>query len=256
MKIKKPNVSGYFYPKNKEEIIKMFQEFEKMVKEEIYQIIPEVNELKAMILPHAGYIYSGIIATYGYLLAKKISSFERVLIAGPSHYFYFLDFLQPNFDYYGTPLGVVKVNKVNLIPKEGKVFELEHSIEVHLPFIQYFLKKDEVYLMLAGEVYNIDLLHKMHKKFDLIIVSSDLSHYLPYEKAKEKDLKTIELIIKKDLKGFIKHGDACGKEIIKSLIYLAKRENLKAKLLKYLNSGDTFGDKSKVVGYSSIIFYD
>jgi AmmeMemoRadiSam system protein B len=132
---------------------------------------------------------------------------------------------------------------------------MEHSVEVHLPFIQYFLKNKEISLMLAGEVYNIEFLHKIHKYFDLIIVSSDLSHYLSYEEAKKRDLRTIELILKKDIKSFIKEGDACGKEIIKSLLYLAKRENLNTKLLKYLNSGDTFGDKSKVVGYSAIAFY-
>lgn len=256
MKLKKANVAGYFYPENKEDIVKMFKNFEKQIKEEIYNFISEIKNLKALILPHAAYIYSGIVATYGYLLAKKLGFFDKVLLVGPSHYFYFNNFFQPNFDYYETPFGKIKVNKISLIPKNNEVFEKEHSLEVHLPFIQYFLKKDEIYLFLAGEVFDIDLLHKIHGKFDLIIVSSDLSHYFPYIEANKRDLNTISLILKKDLKNFVKEGDACGKEVIKSLIYLSKRENLKVKLLKYLNSGDTYGDKRRVVGYSAIAFYD
>ena len=259
-KVKLPSVAGAFYPADKEELIQMLKSFEEKVKEEIDYFIGthDIEEIKALISPHAGYIYSGIVAMYGYKLLKKLKiDLEKALIVGPSHYAYFLDYIQPSFDYWLTPLGEVEVEHVSFLPKADEPFIPEHSVEVQIPFLQYFYKHFKITPLLAGEVQDLELLEKVWKSKnpDVLIVSSDLSHYHPYEEAVKIDRKTIELILKKDVKGFIKYGDACGREAIKSLLLMAKKYNWKVDLLKYLNSGDTAGDKSAVVGYASIVFY-
>jgi AmmeMemoRadiSam system protein B len=257
--IKYPSVAGTFYPADKEELIKMLKNFENQVKEEVEEFIAnhEINEIKALISPHAGYIYSGIVAMYGYkLLYFFKKEIKDVLIAGPSHYAYFYDFIQPSFKHWLTPLGKVKVKHLSFLPKVDEPFIPEHSVEVQIPFLQYFYK-DYFNLtpLLAGEVHDLEFFNRVKNYYELFVISSDLSHYLPYEEAVKRDLRTIEFILKKDIKGFIKYGDACGREAIKSLLITAKKENWNVALLKYLNSGDTAGTKEQVVGYASIVFY-
>jgi len=260
--IRKPYVAGVFYPKNKEELVELLKNFEKQIdKNELNEKLENIEEIKAIISPHAGYIFSGLVSSYVYKAVYIISSknkkeLKNIYLWGPTHYFYFIDYIQPlSLKTWETPLGLVNIKEVPLIKKADEPFIPEHSLEVQLPFLQYYFKEFSITSLLFGELNDLEPLLKTKGLFDLIVVSSDLSHYYSYEKAKKIDLKTLELIENLDIKGFAKYGEACGKEVIIALMMIAKKENWKVKVLKYLNSGDIFGDKEKVVGYGGVIFY-
>ncbi len=258
--IRKAYVAGSFYPATKKDIINMFEDFERKIdKQEIKEKIEGINDIKAVISPHAGYIFSGIIAYHVYRIIYERygkEGLEKIFLWGPSHYFSFYNYIQPfSLKKWETPLGIVEIKEVKGIIKEDTPFILEHCLEVQLPFLQYFFDNFNITPLLFGELENIGPLLKLKDDFDLIIVSSDLSHYLPYNKAKEVDLQTLMYIENLDIKNFIEKGECCGKSSILALMMIAKKENWKAKVIKYLNSGDTFGDKEKVVGYGGVMFY-
>ena len=255
--MRKPAVAGMFYPGKKDELKKSVRSLLEQGKEVKFK-----GELKALILPHAGYIYSGIVAGAGFrLLAGKQTSrnFNKVILLGPSHQAYFSGAAIAAED-FETPLGMVKVGDVSKWLKEKLIVELpeahrkEHCLEVELPFLQETLSKFELYALVLGEV-DEEKLAQMIKKFidnnTLIVVSSDLSHYLPYETAVKKDKETINSILNFNFS----HFEACGERPIKVLMHLAKSLNWKPFLIDYKNSGDTAGDKNRVVGYTAIGYY-
>jgi AmmeMemoRadiSam system protein B len=261
MYLRNPQFTGTFYPDNPQVLKKMIEGFLRQA------IIPKLKvQPKALIVPHAGYIYSGPIAAYGY---KAIHPFfyKTVILLGPSHNFYVEGFVASPFEKWFTPLketesltlkdfSLLKNN--NLIKESGEVHQLEHSLEVQLPFLQIVLKDFTIFPILVGEVdilKGAEILDYFLDKETLLIISSDLSHYLKYEEAIKQDKVTIDAILDLDLERFLEYGDACGKVPIALLIALAKKHNLKAKLLKASNSGETAGFKDQVVGYASIVFY-
>lgn len=251
--MRKPAVAGMFYPGNKEELKKSVHGFLQAGKE-----IKFKGELKALIVPHAGYVYSGIVAGAGFrlLAGKNVRHYKKVILLGPSHQIYFSGAAIAAED-FETPLGTVKVGEVSSWLKEELIVKLpeahrkEHCLEVELPFLQETLSKFELYALVLGEVDEKLLAAAIRKFVDdntLIVVSSDLSHYLPYETAVRKDKETINKILNFDLS----HFEACGERPIRVLMHLAKSLNWKPILLDYKNSGDTAGDKNRVVGYTAI----
>ena len=256
-----PQFAGSFYPEDP-------QILEGMINDYLEKATVEKNKSKpkALIVPHAGYIYSGPIAAYGYKAIHPFS-YKTVILLGPSHNFYVEGFVASPFENWFTPLketesltlkdfSLLKNN--NLIKESGEVHQLEHSLEVQLPFLQIVLKDFKIFPILVGEVdilKGAEILDYFLDKETLLIISSDLSHYLKYEEAIKQDKVTIDAILDLDLERFLEYGDACGKVPIALLIALAKKHNLKAKLLKASNSGETAGFKDQVVGYASIVFY-
>ncbi|MEK6938526.1 MAG: AmmeMemoRadiSam system protein B [Nanoarchaeota archaeon] len=247
---RKPAVAGMFYPKNPEELKKQIQQYLEQA-----ELIDTHGKLKALIVPHAGYIYSGIVAAQGYKLLEAYS-FKKVLLLGPSHYQAFNGAAIAEEDFQ-TPLGIVKVGdtkswlKENLIVSYPEAHAAEHSIEVQLPFLQETLGEFELYALVLGAVSEEKLAKYLSTKIDedtLIIVSSDLSHYLEYGQAIIKDNDTISKILNDD-SGQL---DACGRAGIKVLMHLAQIKGWQPQLIDYRNSGDTAGDKNKVVGYCCI----
>ncbi len=229
-----------FYPKNPEILKEMFENFEKS---------KIIDSFKYLILPHAGYIYSGNVANVGYTSINFKP--EKILLLAPSHNFGFKGIVQSKtITGFETPFGIVNTGKLSNIPEIDEIVFYEHSIEVQMPFIKYYFPNSTVYPVVVGEIdetYDLDF-----KDFDLVIVSSDLSHYLPYDLAVKKDTETIKYILNKDYVRFLMHGDACGKYPIYLLLKSLKNE--KGVLLKYQNSGDVTGDHNAVVGYASIGF--
>lgn len=265
-------VAGTFYPEDPEELKKTIQGFLSKVAARKKQ-----KNLKALILPHAGYIYSGQIAAYGYK-AIKPDTFNKVILLGPSHHFAFKGLAAAPESFWETPLGKVKVigkDKFAKLKGEENIIESiefhrpEHCLEVQLPFLQMTLNNFELFPLLIGEIDTniaVDILMSIIDKKTLLIVSSDLSHYMPYSQAKIADKVTVDSILKNDIKQFNEYGNACGKKPIEILLEVAKRKKWNSKLLCAMNSKETVGgiclpqkndqDESQVVGYASIMFYE
>jgi hypothetical protein len=256
-------VSGMFYPGDEKSLKKMI--FECLDKAELKSLD---GELKAVISPHAGYIYSAPVAAYSYKLFKKIDQKKKwkILLLGPSHRIPFQGAAAPAFGKWETPLGLVEVKDVRDEIGESKVIDdvpeagvQEHSLEVQVPFLQMVLDDFELYPLVLGDVRAEDLakdLADFCKNEDVIVVvSTDLSHYLPYEEAQEVDGETCEAVSGLDIEKMKSKGDACGRAGVLTLMYLAKKLGWKCELLDYKNSGDTAGGKDQVVGYGAWGFY-
>jgi AmmeMemoRadiSam system protein B len=260
--IRPPAFAGQFYPEDETELKSQVKKFLKESKPKEIK-----GKIKALISPHAGYQYSGPTAAYGYKAIQR-SNVKRqssnVIILGTSHSMMFQGIALTNFGFWETPLGKVRssslykeLQNVSDISLINEAHISEHSIEVQLPFLQIILKDFQITPLLTGRVDDHKVIAKeLSKHIDestLIIVSSDLCHYLPYEEANKADNETIQQIL--DLDTYIDPEQACGADGIIILIELAKLLKWKIKLLDYKNSGDTEGSKDKVVGYASIVFY-
>ena len=265
--IRKPVYAGSFYPDTPEELTAVIKKFVNQVKP-IHVNRPPHSSLKALIMPHAGYIYSGWTAVHISLVLKE-NQFKKVIVMGPDHRIGFQGGAISDVSAYETPLGRIPVNKSAARLCQNKYLfqsipvsdRLEHSVEVVLPYLQYFLKKFEIIPVVLGQ--GRDLAEKVTAAFDplldkttLLVASSDLSHYLPYQEAVAKDRETIEMILNLKADELIKRENAaCGKIPILVVINMARRHNWHPVLLHYSNSGDTAGDRSRVVGYTVIAFY-
>lgn len=251
MKTRNAAVAGAFYPDNKKELENMLNKFLKNV-----QDIALEKELKALIVPHAGYIYSGQVAAYAYALLKKCKT-QKIMLLGPSHNVYFNDVAADINDYWETPLGKVKLIKNNF-PKLEQAHLQEHCLEVQMPFLQTTLKNFEILPLIAGDINPKEITKKIINILDnnvLLIISSDLSHFHDYDTATRLDKNTIKSIQDLDYSKAEEEADACGKIPILTAIDAAKKLKWKCKFLNYKNSGDVTGDKSRVVGYASFAFY-
>jgi MEMO1 family protein len=265
-------VAGTFYPSDSEELKETIQGFlSKAV------VGKKQDNLKALILPHAGYMYSGIIAAYGYKTIKP-DSFNKVILLGPSHHFSFKGLATSPEVFWETPLGKVKAipkDKLTKLKDKKKIIESiefhqpEHCLEVQLPFLQMVLDDFQILPLLVGEIdaqAAIDILMPIIDKKTLLVISSDLSHYMPYSQAKMIDKVTLDAILAKDIIRFNEYGEACGKKPIEILLEIAKKNKWQSNLLCAMNSGETVDgvclpektskDESQVVGYSSIAFYE
>ncbi len=252
--IRKPAVAGAFYPSDKESLNQMIDDFLHDCKK------PKIKgKVKALIVPHAGYVYSGIVAAAGYNLIKG-ANIKKVLLIGPSHYVPFEGSAIPESNIWRTPLGEVNVKKLStggLIKQFEEPFIQEHSLEVQVPFLQKVIPDFELYPLCLGEV-NSEALANQLEDFALrddviIVVSSDLSHFYTYEEAKELDQKANIYFPRLDIED-AKKVEACGIKGILTLLYLAETLHLKGHFIDYKNSGDTAGDKSRVVGYGCYVF--
>jgi len=262
MYIRYPIVAGTFYPANPQELEKMVRGFLHQATVEKFSIQP-----KALIVPHAGYVYSGPVAAYGFK-ALENQNYKKIILLGPSHHFSFQGLTSSPSGYWETPLGKIEclgkenfkeLKKTKEIIESSEIHEPEHCLEVEIPFLQTVLKEFKIVSFLTGEL-NIKTIAKVLEHLvdegTLILVSSDLSHYYSYEEAQKLDTVTIDAILDNDSKRLEEYGEACGKTGIDILLEIAKNKHWQPKLLKASNSGDTAGDKSQVVGYASIVFFD
>jgi len=254
--IRKAAVAGAFYPAEPEIIKNTINEYLDKAP------LKKIDNLRGIIVPHAGYIYSGPTAAYAYKQLQNLKGKKyNVFLLGPSHYV-FTSASIGNFDSFETPLGPIKVNRV-LCEELLKNIDLdfypqahtqEHSLEVQLPFLKMVLKDFEIIPMVIGEASPDRLAEILAPHFleeeNLFVFSSDLSHYNPYDIAKSIDKKSLDIIGALDLERD-DQIDACGKIPIQTAMRLALKHKCKMELLDYRNSGDTAGDKGGVVGYSA-----
>ena len=227
---------------------------------------PDTRRPKAFIAPHAGYIYSGPVAASAYAcLAPYRDEYTRVVLLGPAHRVRLRGLALPDATSFATPLGEIpldldKAQSLRRLPQicvSGQAHALEHSLEVHLPFLQQTLARFTLVPLAVGtaslqEVTEVlDLLWGNDET--LIVVSSDLSHYLPYSQAQQVDGQTTRMILA--LAPGLTHEQACGATPVNGLLRAAARRGLRPQMLDLRNSGDTAGDKERVVGYASFAFY-
>jgi AmmeMemoRadiSam system protein B len=228
---------------------------------------PRQQRPKAFIAPHAGYVYSGPVAANAYaLLAPFRSDYTRVVLLGPAHRVYVDGLALPAADAFATPLGEIALDReaiaaIRHLPQvciSDDAHAHEHSLEVHLPFLQQALAGFTLVPLAVGEASAEQVAEVLGLLWGdertLIVISSDLSHYLPYAQAKTIDEQTARMVL--NMAPQLNHQQACGATPVNGLLLEARGRGLSPELLDLRNSGDTAGDKSRVVGYASFAFYD
>ena len=265
--IREPAFAGSFYPATPEELSALIKQYVSRVKPAQVNLLPHAS-LKALIIPHAGYVYAGWTAAH-ISLAVNGDRFNRIIVMGPDHRIGFEGCAVSDAAAWETPLGRIRLDQgAGRLRQNKRLFRaipvsdrLEHSVEVVLPYLQYFFKKFRLIPLVLGRGQDLSerasaALDPLLDQNTLIVASSDLSHYLPYQEAIEKDQGTIECILALNAgKLKTRENAACGKVPILVLMDMARRHHWQPVLLHYSNSGDTAGDRSRVVGYASIAFY-
>lgn len=255
-------VAGLFYPAEASLLIREVQDFL-----ESTSISQGVRAPKAVIVPHAGYVYSGAIAASGYARLRPLrDQVRRVVLLGPVHRVPVRGLAIPSVAAFASPLGAVTLDKKALatlsdLPQvvvNDRCHAEEHSLEVHLPFLQSVLGDFKLVPVAVGEASAAQVTEVLEQLWGgdetLIVVSSDLSHYLPYSIAQQVDSATAQDVL--DLRTDLSHEQACGATPVNGLLLAARHHGLQAELLDLRNSGDTAGDKSQVVGYAAFAFYE
>lgn len=282
-KIRPMAVAGSFYPAQKDTILKMFRSyFASYINK-----VKEKGQVAAVIVPHAGYIFSGEVAASAFAQIDADSKYEHIFLIGPSHHVY-MEGASVNdaYDDYETPLGKVKVDKqlCSQLIKQHKDFfynpdahSKEHCLEVQLPFLQYRLKQMPPIVPIIIGTQSLPVIERIAEALkpyfnekNLFVISSDFSHYPAYDDANKVDHRSGEAIESGKLTNFIEalsHNEkahvtnlatsACGQCAIATLLYMTEKEkDIAVHHLLYRNSGDSkYGERDQVVGYHSFVFY-
>jgi MEMO1 family protein len=218
---------------------------------------------KAIVAPHAGYVYSGPIAASAFAcLQAGRDQVRRVVLLGPAHRVYVSGLALPEAHAFDTPLGRIKVDvdaAAGLgIARNAAAHAREHSLEVELPFLQSVLSSFDIVPLAVGDAGPEDVAAVIEALWGgpetLIVVSSDLSHYLPYAQARAVDARTAQKIVSCDVS--LGYDEACGAGPLNGLLVVARRRGLFPVQLDLRTSGDTAGSKGEVVGYGAFAFYE
>jgi hypothetical protein len=257
--VRRPAVAGTFYPASPDELSQLVDRL-------IAGVPAKAGARpKALIAPHAGYIYSGPIAASAYACVKSgAGEITRVVIVGPAHRVYVQGLVSPGAGALRTPLGTLPVDRAALAPlpqvaENPRAHEAEHSLEVQLPFLQRLLPGVQIVPLAVGEAEPEEVAAVLEALWGgpetLVVISSDLSHYLGYREASAADRRTADRVLALDpvpLEG----EDACGCAGINGLVEVARRRGLRPELLDLRSSGDTAGPRDQVVGYGAFAFYE
>jgi len=260
--VRQPAVAGTFYPANAG-ILR--QTVEQLLKASVMSF--ETERPKALIVPHAGYVYSGPVAGQAYArLIKHAGIIRRVVLLAPTHRIPVRGLALPKADRFATPLGKVPIDQdaisrlagMSHVVENGATHASEHSLEVQLPFLQSALHEFTLVPLAVGDTTAVEVTDVLETLWGgpetLIVVSSDLSHYLPYAVAKQVDDDTVKQILGGRLLNSFEQ--ACGALPVNGLLLAASRHKLTPKLFSQCNSGDFAGDRQSVVGYAAIGFLE
>ncbi len=257
---REPAVAGMFYPSDPEEL-----------RQEVLSFLAAAGvergkPPKAIVAPHAGYIYSGPVAATAYAqLAMRAEEISRVMLFGPSHRVAFSGLAYSAADTFLTPLGPIPVDRaayesIGDLPQVRRLeapFEGEHCLEVQLPFLQLILEGFRIVPFLVGDADTEEVAQVMERLWGgdetLIVISSDLSHYMDYDSAKAIDAETSRAIEGLHPEA-IGYNQACGRNPLNGLLREARLHGLEARTLDLRNSGDTAGPRNQVVGYGAYAF--
>jgi AmmeMemoRadiSam system protein B len=256
--IRQPAVAGLFYPGTATELAHDVRVM--LAAARLVDVKP-----KALIAPHAGYIYSGAIAASAYAALKNIAPrIRRVVLLGPTHRVAVRGLALPGVEAFSTPLGDVPldmeaVQTITHLPQvivNPQTHAQEHALEVQLPFLQTVLSDFKLLPLAVGAATPDEVAEVLELLWGgdetLIVISSDLSHYLPYQQAQAVDRSTVDAVL--NLRQPLSHEQACGGTPINGLILAARKHHLVPHLLDLRNSGDTAGPRDGVVGYAAFAF--
>jgi len=264
--IRPANNSGKFYPSSHLEILAMITQWNKLTDPKIQE--QKLNNIhpKAIVSPHAGYIYSGYTANFAYrLLANRKP--KRIIVIGPSHYQYFLGISAGYFDAYQTPFGQLRsdsdylkeLSQYFVFTFEKNVHTREHSTETQFPFIKHYFPDVPVIELVYSSVDYFDLSnlfeHILRDKQNALVISTDLSHFYPLSQARLLDSNCLTGFEYQNIELILNKCEACGKPGLTAITNTASRLYLKTKVLDYRTSADQSSDTRSVVGYMSGIVY-
>lgn len=264
MSMRTTAVAGQFYPANSEEIEAMFRHYNKVIDEHIDDKKMLAMAPRAVIVPHAGYVYSGFTANIPLRLLAN-SGAKRVVVIGPSHRVYLTGTSVSDYDRYETPLGSLPIDR-SLAQELISRFDLrfqpdahsEHSTEVQMPFIKTYLKDASVVELVYGDEDPLKLAKVINflleDPWTVVVISTDLSHYYDIKKANTLDNICLDAVDKLITSELHQGCEACGKIGVEAMLIAAKERGLKSVLLDYRTSADASGDESQVVGYMSAAF--
>jgi AmmeMemoRadiSam system protein B len=254
LRIRPPAVAGAFYPGDP-----------RVLADTVERLLAAATSAtagapRALIVPHAGYVYSGPVAASGYHTVER-AGVRRVLLLGPSHRTPLRGLAVPSADVFVTPIGPVTVDAelrrdllaAGLVTVDDASHRLEHSLEVQLPFLQAVLPEVPVLPVTVGVTPAAAVARAIEAAWDdgtLVVVSSDFSHYEPYGAARTHDARTAGSITHLDAEA-VGDRDACGCFAVRGLLLAAAARGLTVRLLDLRNSGDTAGDRERVVGYGA-----
>lgn len=255
---RRPAVAGLFYPDDPIELRDMIDQYLNDAK-------TEAKVPKAIIAPHAGYVYSGPIAASAYARLKQArGQITRVVLIGPSHRVAFRGLAVSRTDSYTTPLGDIKIDReaveslvaLPFVEYIEQAHTHEHSLEVHLPFLQETLGDFKLVPIVAGDASADQVSRALDLVWGgaetLIVISSDLSHYHDYFTAKKLDQQTSQLIEQRQYEK-LSSDAACGKVPVSGLLKLLQQKSLAIRAIDLRNSGDTAGNRDRVVGYGAYV---
>lgn len=254
--VRSPAVAGSFYPADPRTLRPMIAGFLDGARPHVDAGRPTP---KAVVAPHAGYVYSGSTAGLAYAeVERRRDEVSRVVLLGPCHRVAVRGLALPGARAFRTPLGDVPLadvagQRLPHVVSSPDVHRLEHSLEVHVPFLQTVLGDFELAAFAVGDAAPHEVGAVIEALWGgpetLVVISTDLSHYLAYDDARRVDAETIDQVLALD--GVVDHRRACGAGPLNGLLDVCRTRSLRPELLGACNSGDTAGDKHRVVGYAS-----
>jgi len=267
MSIRTMSVAGSFYPADFHEINTMIEHFNTILASHP-QLLDRFDTLRgqAVIVPHAGWIYSGFTANIAYRSLKN-SIPKTIVVIGPSHRIGFNGVSIADVEFYQTPLGELPIDQ-KLVKDLKNLFAIpyysdahhEHSTEVQMPFIKYYMPDvkvvELVYAYAQPSILEPLIRHSLNDPNTAVVISTDLSHYYSLKEAKKLDSICLEAILNENIKQLHQGCEACGRIGVESMLSVAKEQEMKAVLLDYRTSADASKDTNRVVGYVSVLFTD
>jgi AmmeMemoRadiSam system protein B len=260
--VRPPAVAGLFYPDDERELRAAVSAY--LAQQDVgTAAVPP----KALIVPHAGYIYSGRIAAAAYATVARLRhAIRRIVLIGPSHRVYLRGMAVPAASSFATPLGKVEIDRAlkSVLLQRSDVVEAdaahaqEHSLEVQLPFLQMLFEEFTLLPLVLGSIAPEHVAAALADVWGdaatLVLASSDLSHYHTYEQARLIDAVTSAAILRRQ--ATLVGEQACGSVGINGLLHLAGQRGLAVSEIARCNSGDTAGDRSRVVGYGAFAIHE
>ena len=255
-------VAGSFYPAASDELSRTVTRLLDAVQVAAGKN-PSLRPPKVLVVPHAGYIYSGATAAQAYALLKPWrNAIDRVVLLGPTHRFAVRGLALPGATAFATPLGEVPMDPLAVALLAGlpqvvvsaAAHAQEHSLEVQLPFLQTVLERFTLVPLAVGDASATEVAQVLERLWGdartLIVISTDLSHFLSYDTARTTDRNSLQALL--NLAGPLTHTQACGATGLNGLMLVAKKHGMTPELLGWCNSGDTAGDRNRVVGYAAL----
>ena len=278
MMVRPPALAGSFYSGDPLTLMGEVDQHLNQAKELVSaNLSPQSLCPKILVIPHAGHVYSGLVASLAYArIAHHRHQISRIVMLCPAHREYFCGVALPNCKSFATPLGTISIDQlgikaisdVSFIQMNDLAHQYEHALEVHLPFLQRLWKDQlnevipEILPLIVGDVSAQQVSNLIERLWGneqtLILVSSDLSHFMQYEEAKQIDIQTCQKVLL--MHSDISHAQACGATPLNAALFQARSRNLTIEQLGYCNSGDTAGNhpegRERVVGYASFALYE